>query len=213
MSTLLYLIRHGETPWNRDKIFRGSFDIELNKNGRAQAGQVAVALESVKIDAAYTSPLLRAAETAQIGLGGHDMAVATHDGLIDFDYGDWTGKSEDEVVRQWPKEHALWNSVPQSLRVPGGNTIAEVSKRSFAAVEEIAARHDGQTVALFSHRVVNKLMILACLELGLDRFGFIMQGNCCINQLERTNKGYVIHVLNDTSHMRDASTDLLTIDF
>ena len=213
MSTTLFLIRHGETAWNRDKIFRGSFDIELNENGRNQARLAAQALESRPIDAGYTSPLSRAAETARIVLESHQVTALSHEGLLDFDYGDWTGKPDIEVAQQWPAEHALWNSHPDQVRVPGGDTLEEVSARAFAALEQIAARHDNQTVALFSHRVVNKLLIMASMGLGLERFPFIIQGNCSINQLERIPEGYLIHALNDTSHMRNASAELLETDF
>ena len=68
-------------------------------------------------------------------------------------------------------------------------------------------------MALFSHRVVNKLLIMASMGLGLERFPFIIQGNCSINQLERIPEGYLIHALNDTSHMRNASAELLEADF
>jgi len=68
MSTTILLIRHGETAWNREKIFRGVYDIPLNENGRDQARQVARALKGREIHAAYSSPLSRAIETAQIAL-------------------------------------------------------------------------------------------------------------------------------------------------
>ena len=64
MSTTLLLIRHGETAWNREQIFRGVYDIPLNENGRAQARHLAEALAKREIDAAYSSPLSRAQETA-----------------------------------------------------------------------------------------------------------------------------------------------------
>ena len=213
MSTTLFLIRHGETAWNRDKIFRGSFDIELNENGRKQARLAAQALESRPIDAGYTSPLSRAAETARIILESHPVTPSPHEGLLDFDYGDWTGRQDNEVARLWPAEHASWSSRPHDVRVPNGNTLKEVFERAFVAMEQISARHDGQTVALFSHRVVNKLLIAGCMGLGLDRFPFIVQGNCCINKLERTAAGYMIHYLNDTSHIRNANAELLDADF
>ena len=213
MSTAIFLIRHGETAWNRGKIFRGKYDVELNENGRKQAGLAAGALQGRPIDAAYTSPLSRAAETARIALAGHDITARNHEGLLDMDYGDWTGIADSEVATRWPDEHNQWTTTPHEARIPGGETLAEVSRRSLATLEEIAAKHDGQTVAVFAHRVVNKLLVMACLDLGLERFPFIIQGNCSINEMVRTPAGYVIQALNDTAHMRNAGTDLLTADF
>ena len=65
MSTKILIIRHGETAWNRDRIFRGTCDIVLNENGKQQARLVAQALKGIRIDAAYTSPLSRAKEGAR----------------------------------------------------------------------------------------------------------------------------------------------------
>jgi broad specificity phosphatase PhoE len=213
MPTTILLVRHGETDWNREKIFRGVYDVPLNDNGRHQAGLVAKALRSQVIDAGYTSPLSRAVETASIALEPHNIRAKPHDGLIDFNYGDWTGKTEAEVARHWSDDHAAWNTHPDEARIPGGDTLQDVFERSFAVMEQIALRHDGQTVALFAHRVVNKLLVLGALGLTLDRFPFILQGNCCINKFVRVEGGYLIEYLNDTSHIRNAGGDVLEEDF
>ena len=224
MSTAILLIRHGETAWNRGRIFRGVRDIPLNENGRAQARLAAQSptLQSYgdgaaparrRVDAAYSSPLSRAVETAKIVLGPHGIEAAVHEGLKDFNYGEWTGLEESEVARKWPAQYARWSSEPHKTRPPGGDTLQEVFDRSFAALEEIALKHDGQTVAVFGHRVVNKLLVLGMLSLGLERFPFIRQDNCCISEFERAERGYIVVRLNDTSHIRQAGAELLEADF
>jgi broad specificity phosphatase PhoE len=213
MKTDLLIIRHGETDWNRETIFRGIYDIPLNEVGRQQARLAAGALKQEQIDAAYTSPLSRAAETAAIALVSHRLTATPSNGLTDFNYGDWTGLRDDVVAKRWPQEHAQWKERPHALRVPGGDTLDEVFQRAFGSMETIAAEHDGHTVALFAHRVVNKLLVLGALGSSLDRFPFILQGNCCINHFVRTDEGYLIERLNDTSHIRNAGTALIEADF
>ena len=213
MATTILLIRHGETDWNRERVFRGVFDIPLNSNGRDQARLTAEALGSDKIEAAFSSPLSRAVETASIILEPHGIDATLHQGLLDFNYGDWTGKKDLDVALRWPEEHALWNSRPHSLRVPGGDTLQDVFDRTFSAMEEIAKEYDGRTVALFAHRVINKLLVLGALGMNLDRFPFIVQGNCCVNKFVRTESGYIIEFLNDTAHIRNAGKELLPEDF
>jgi broad specificity phosphatase PhoE len=213
MSTTILLIRHGETAWNRGKIFRGVYDIPLNENGRTQARQLAKALASRQIDVAYSSPLARAKETAQIVLEPHGIEAVIHKGLTDFNYGKWTGLEDEVVARKWPEEHARWTTTPHDIRPPDGDTLKEVFDRAFGTVEAIAQKYDGQTVAIFAHRVVNKLLVLGMLTLGLDRFPFIRQDNCCLNEFERTGKGYTVISLNDTNHIRQAGTALLKADF
>jgi len=213
MATTILLIRHGETAWNRGKIFRGVYDIQLNENGYTQARQLAKALASRRIDNAYSSPLSRAKRTAQIVLESHEIEATVHEGLKDFNYGQWTGLKDEVVARRWPEEHNCWIATPHAIRPPGGETLREVFDRAFDIVEEIAQKHNGQTVAIFAHRVVNKLLILGMLTLELERFPFIRQDNCCLNEFEWTEKGYVVINLNDTSHLRQAGIDLLKADF
>lgn len=213
MSTKILIIRHGETAWNRGKIFRGTHDIPLNENGRQQARLAAQSLKDMEINAAYTSPLSRAKETAEIVTASHGISPEIHEGFIDMDYGDWTGKEDAEVAKLWPDEHAAWMSNPHTVRPPGGTTLEEIFDRSFSAMEELAGKHDGETIALFSHRVVNKLLVLGALSLGLERFPFIIQGNCCINEFERIEHGYLVRSINDVSHIRNAGTELLEADF
>ncbi len=213
MTATILLIRHGETAWNRGKIFRGTYDVPLNENGEKQAKFLAKALGSRQIDAAYISPLSRAQKTAQIVLENRGIDAVIDERLIDFDYGEWTGLEESEVARRWLKEHNLWISHPESVRVPGGNTLQEVYETAFSAMEEFASRHQNQTVALFAHRVVNKLLVLGAMGLGIERFPFIRQDNSCLNEFERTKGGYVICSLNDTCHIRQANIDVLTEDF
>jgi len=213
LSTTILLIRHGETAWNRARIFRGTHDVPLNDAGRDQARLVGKALRRRRIDAAYTSPLIRARETAELALSDQDISVVVDQGLMDFCYGDWTGLAEDEVACRWPDEYEKWISHPASLRVPGGNTLYELYRTAFGAMDQIASHHHEQTVALFAHRVVNKLLVLAALGLDPDRFGFIRQDNCCLNEFIRQDGGYVICALNDTSHLRQAGMDVLAADF
>ena len=213
MATDILLVRHGETAWNREEVFRGVHDVPLNENGRRQARLAAEALKSRRIQAAYTSPLSRATETAGIVLAPHGIEARVHKGLLDFDYGEWTGRKDADVAREWPAERAAWGARPHSVRAPGGDTLAEVFDRAFGAMEEIARNHAGEMVALFAHRVVNKLLILGALGLGLARFPFIIQGNCCVNEFERTEKGYVIRTINDVAHIRNAGAALLDADF
>ncbi|MFC1782715.1 histidine phosphatase family protein [Planctomycetota bacterium] len=211
--TQIILVRHGETAWNRQQVFRGTADMPLNENGRAQARLLGMGLRDRKIAIAYVSPLLRAVETAEIALGQRGVKIVQDERLKDFCYGDWQGLEEVEVKQRWPKEYESWVSRPESICVPGGNTLAEVFQAAFGAMEEIAAKHRGETVVILAHRVVNKLLVLGALGLGLERFSFIRQDNCCIDVFEWSEQGYVLVSINDTSHLHGHGVDLLAMDF
>jgi len=97
MGTTLYLIRHGQTDWNKSKIFRGRADVPLNERGCKEAQALSRHLEHVRATACYASPLSRTIETAGIVARPHSLEVKLDDRLIDMDFGEWQGKPEADV--------------------------------------------------------------------------------------------------------------------
>ena len=213
MATSIITVRHGETPWNRESIYRGTRDIPLNDNGRQQARLTAAALEKRSIDVAYTSPLSRAAETAQLTLEPHGIDAVADEALSDFDYGEWEGIQQNEVKQRWPAEYEEWMTRPHEAHPPGGTTLREVYDRGFGMMVEVARKHEGGTVALFSHRVVNKLLVLGALGLSLERFPYIVQGNCSYNEFVFEDGEFTIETLNSTVHMTEGGVEVLKADF
>ena len=213
MSTHILLIRHGETQWNKSERFRGTYDIPLNENGKAQANVLSQALKDRNISVACTSPLSRAVETAQISLADRNVQILVNDKLTDIDYGDWTGLTKMEVMKRWPKEYDAWTSHPDLAEIPGGEKLSDLFDRCCEFINEISKQYKGQTVAIFAHRVINKLLILGTMGLTLSKFLSIIQDNCCINELEFTEGGYIMRTLNDISHMKNAKIDFLGQDF
>lgn len=213
MAVTVLLIRHGETAWNRKKLFRGYHDIALNENGRAQGRDLGKALAARAVAAAYSSPLSRSLETAKIALKRRKIEPVVHPGLMDINYGEWTGLEESVVAGKWPEIYARWRAEPHKVRPPGGDSLNEIYDKAFGALRWIEERHEGETIAVFAHRVVNKLLILGMLSLGLERFNFIRQDNGCINEFQRVEAGYIVVRLNDTSHIRKSSGELLQEDF
>ena len=136
-----------------------------------------------------------------------------HKALLDFDYGEWTGKEESEVRREWPLEYEEWSARPHEARPPGGTTLREIFESCFPMMVDCAKRHEGGTVALFSHRVVNKLLVLGAMGLELQRFPFIVQGNCSISEFLVHDGEFTIETLNNTSHMVEGGVDVLDADF
>ena len=99
----LILVRHGETIWSRTQqhTFRGRFDIPLNDLGVKQAKAVGMLLRDKEIYQIYSSPLIRAVDTANEIARFHGLEVQIHDGFIDLDFGDWQGKLHEDVKKQY----------------------------------------------------------------------------------------------------------------
>jgi len=201
--TQIILVRHGQTPWNKDKIFRGSRDIPLNDQGREEARLAGEWLKGETIDAAYCSPLSRARDTGEAIARHHHLTVADLPGLTDLCYGDWEGVPLTEVKVKYADLYRQWETAPQTVRFPGGETLDEVKERSLAAVEWAVQRHPGQTVLLAAHRAVNKVLICALIGLDNSNFWRIGQDTTAVNRFDWNGTVWQIMALNDTCHLRE----------
>jgi len=210
--TRVVLVRHGRTEWNKGQIFRGTVDIPLDEQGRNEAACARDWLDAETFHAAYSSPLSRAVETAEIILEPHGTPVVMHDGLTDLNYGDWQGKPNEEVKRVYPELYQQWQTAPHTVVFPEGEGLNAVRHRSLAAVEEVVANHPGETVLLAAHRVVNKVLIAALLGLGDSHFWEIGQDTAALNEFVYQEGKWICRLMNDTCHLRDL-TDRVTTDF
>jgi len=139
---LLYLVRHGETDWNRARRIQGSTDIPLNETGREQARAAGLLLARRQWDAVYASPLSRAFETASIIARevGADTPVAV-EALVERHYGEAEGLEDTELNRRFPGESP----------VPGRETRTAVVERVLPALIDLAEQHAEQSIIVVSH--------------------------------------------------------------
>jgi probable phosphoglycerate mutase len=182
--------------------FRGRADVPLNETGLAQAEATGrrIASEWQPV-AVYSSPLSRAVKTAEAIAKRFYLSVQVHLGLADIDYGEWQGLTPEQVRERWPEIHTAWYNTPQLARIPGGETLYNLRVRGMAAVNEMAARHAGQTVILVGHTVINRIILLGVLSLGNERFWKLKQDTCAINVFDVEDGDYVLVSLNDTCHL------------
>ncbi|HPD16092.1 MAG TPA: histidine phosphatase family protein [Planctomycetota bacterium] len=199
----MILVRHGQTEWNRVERFRGRADVPLNDAGLAQAEATGrrVAAEW-RPAAVYSSPLSRALKTAEAIARHFGLPIQPHSGLLDIHYGDWQGLTPDEVRQRWPEIARHWYEAPHRARIPGGETLDDLRSRGLATVRELAACHDGATIVLVGHTVINRILLLAVMGLGNDRFWRLRQDTCAINVFEAEGDDFTVVSLNDTCHLR-----------
>ncbi len=208
MISRFILVRHGQTEWNRVERFRGQADVTLNETGLVEAAATGRRIAAEwQLTAVYTSPLSRAVVTAQAIAAPLDLPVLPLDGLADIHYGDWQGLTPEEARARWPDLIRAWYTAPATVQIPGGESLADLRERAMAAIRELAARHAGQTIALVSHTVVNRVILLAILGLGNDRFWRLRQDNCAINVFEAEGDDFTLVTMNDTCHLRGGLSD------
>lgn len=154
----LILIRHGETDWNKDHVFRGKKDMRLNATGILQADAVGDALADRVFEAVYSSPLKRAMVTATRVAKPHEMQVREAPDLSDINFGLWEGLTQTEVQERWPAIYKRWVEGPSWVKFPGGEGVRRAWKRVNSGLREILFLHGTGTIVIVSHRVPIKMM-------------------------------------------------------
>jgi len=162
----IILIRHGETDWNRGRRIMGHEPIPLNEKGREQIQLLREHLSSVHFDAIYTSPVLRARESAELLQGSQGSPLLEAPELAEIDYGEWVGKTFDEV-RVLPQFEA-YHRRPSEVIIPEGETFHDVMARVKQFFTRIRAEHEDMTIAAVSHADVIKAALIQHLTLPLD---------------------------------------------
>ena len=212
-ATRLHIVRHGQTDWNRDEIFRGRADRPLTELGHRQGAATAEALADVSLAAIYASPLQRTLDTAAPSAARHRLETIPEEGLIDIDYGAWQGISRTEVIERYPDLHRTWTESPHLVTFPDGEGLAHVRARVVPAVRRLAAAHAGAAIALFSHRVSIKVLICALLGLDDAHFWEIRQDPGAVNLVELDGDRVALVTMNDTCHLRALRTGGPVRDF
>jgi alpha-ribazole phosphatase len=144
-------VRHGETDWNLEGRYQGQSDVPLNDTGRAQAHLLAEKLHRRRFDAIYTSDLQRASETAGILGAALNLPIRCEERLREINQGEWEGYLVEVIKARFAELWKQRSADPAAVRPPGGETVAEVAKRVWAALDEIARSHPEGTVLIVSH--------------------------------------------------------------
>ena len=146
----LYIIRHGQTDWNIAKKIQGRQDIPLNERGHFQAQCLGKAMENRPITAVFSSPQIRAMETAIAVASPAGVPVIPVRDLMEINYGVWEGKTEEELLRDDRALYEAWWSHPAETAPPEGESINQVNERCRQAWKEIKPQLTGDA-AIVAH--------------------------------------------------------------
>ena len=200
----LYLIRHGETLWNRKKMYQGTTDVALSEKGLLQAKLTAERFKDVTLDGVYSSPLSRARTTAEGIAKARGLSVVTDERLSEISFGEWEGKNFEEIEARWPGMMETMFHDPEAMRLPGGETFAQARDRTVAAAEDIFSKGDGKSYVIASHGAAIRTLLCGLLDIPLIKCWNFDLDNASVTELHRFPDGMVIlHTLNDTVHLKD----------
>jgi broad specificity phosphatase PhoE len=199
-----YLVRHAATDNNRARPPRlqgRRTDPGLSDEGHQQAGRTGRALAGHPLDAVYSSPLLRARQTAQAIARPHGLTVQLAEGLIEVDVGDWEGRAWDEIQRADPEAYRLFTADAGVNPYLGGENLATVLARVIPAMEQLMADNLGRVVVAVAHNCVNRAYLTHLLNLPLARYRSIPQDNCGLNLIRYRDGKVKLVSMNVIGHL------------
>jgi probable phosphomutase (TIGR03848 family) len=196
-STLVLLVRHGQTPTTGKLLPGRAPGLHLADQGQQQAVAAAERIAAMpKVDAVYASPLERARETAApIGrvLG---QRVHVDRGLLECDFGAWTGAELAALMKK--PEWATVQRAPSTFRFPGGESFTEMQTRMVTAVDRLRAKHDGGIIVCVSHADPIKALVAHAMGTHLDLFQRIVISTCSVSAIAYSAGGPIVLTVNST---------------
>lgn len=197
--TRLLLVRHAVTADTGSVLTGRAPGVALSEEGQAQAKAVAGRLADLPVAAVYTSPIERTRQTAEALAEPHGLGVQMLDGVVEVEYGEWTGQKLVELAKT-----ELWRVVqaaPSRVTFPGGEALRAMQARAVEALDGVVARHPGELVAAVSHSDVIKAVLAHYTGLHLDLFQRLVVSPASVSALAfGTGPAYLL-TLNDTGSL------------
>ena len=187
----LYLVRHGETDWNKVKKIQGQVDIPLNQFGKHLAEETAEGLHDIPFDLCISSPLSRAYETARIILEGRDVPIITDARIGEMAFGEYEGKCCARDHWELPEDFQKFFDDPVGFRPgKGGESFADVKKRTGEFLESLYKKAEGVygNILITTHGAALAGILNNIRKEPLEKYwGIGVHNNCAVTEVEVKN--------------------------
>ena len=193
-------IRHGENEWTESHKLAGRTPgVHLNAYGRQQVEALGKRLAKAKLSAIYASPMERTIETAQAIAQHHKLGVKERQGLLEVDYGDWTGQKVKKLAKTstWPAIQFY----PSGGGFPQGERMYGMQTRFVQEINRLVIKHPGETIAVVGHADLIKAGVAHYLGMHFDLFQRIVISTASITTISFTPMGPRVVAVNDTNHI------------
>ena len=202
-----YLVRHGETKWNRNGRIQGHSDVPRNDRGRRQVKMLAKRLSNCSFSVVYSSDLSRATETARAIVEDAEMPVLTDPDLREFSYGEWEGLTLEEVETQYPRALAeRTGKGNNTFTAPGGEDTTHMLKRVRRFYTRTVERRDNaENILIVAHGGSIRALIVCLLGLTDDHFWSFRVDCGSLSVISNELDGRVLELWNDTNHLNSAA--------
>lgn len=190
----VFLLRHGETAWNKLGRVMGRTQVPLGADGVQQIQKIAPLVATLEPDAIYTSPLRRAVQTAKVVAAETKLPICKSEGLNEIAYGEWAGRYfedliDDELYRRFIKS-------PAKTILPGGETISDVQRRGLEVIEEAAQKIPGGRFLFVSHGDVIRAILCHYMKLPLNEYRRLRVDNGSLSALQTDRRWAEIKYVN-----------------
>jgi phosphoserine phosphatase len=198
----LFLVRHGETDWNKLGRFQGQNNIGLNDRGLAQAKDTARAAIAWKLSALYSSPLYRTMQVAEEISRLVGVSVIPETRFQELDLGELNGVTGEAMQSGWPQVYETWRNKPGIVVLPGGESLAQLQERAWQAVIDLVQAHTGDdTVAVISHNFTIRAICSKLLGMPLANFHRTYLSLGSVSVIESGQRGWRLLSYNSTCHL------------
>jgi broad specificity phosphatase PhoE len=207
-KTILYLVRHGATEANLaqpPRLQGRRHNPPLARAGVRQAEATRDFLAGRRLDRCYSSPLLRAVQTAAIVAAPHGLSPLPLNELTECDVGRWEGLDWQTIRFLDAENYERFRHSPGRHGYPGGESFADVQARVAAALDGLLERHAGEALLVLGHHVVNRTYLAGLLGLGPDQARVVTLDNCGISVVVRQGGETSVATLNASFHLQHAA--------
>ena len=196
-ETLVLFVRHGKTPTTGKVLPGRTAGLNLSQTGIDQATAAAERIAQLdKVAAVYASPMERTLQTAEPIAQSQDLEVEIESGLIECDFGDWTGAKLKDLRKKPEWETVLRH--PSGFRFPGGESFSEMQNRATGTISELVAKHANETIVAVSHADIIKALVACATGTHLDLFQRIVISPCSISAVLYNPSGPIVLTINST---------------
>lgn len=200
--TTIYLIRHAEAEGNVYRRCHGQYDSLLTNRAMDQLPYLADRFDEIELTAVYASDLYRARHTAKVIAGRKDLKVRVRRDLREIDMGGWEDRTWASLKRFEPEVFEKWSYTPWNCTIPGGESVMQAGERVYAALRDLARRHDGESIAVVSHGTAIRGVLALAHGLQPEQLNDLGWGdNTCVAKLEFDGEVCRPIYWNDASHL------------
>jgi broad specificity phosphatase PhoE len=190
----VFLLRHGETAWNKSGRVMGRTQVPLGADGIHQIKKIAPLVATLDLDAIYTSPLRRAVQTANVVAAGTKLPICRSEGLNEIAFGDWAGRYFDELIDN--ELYRRFIKSPATTLLPGGETISDVQRRGLKVIDEAAQKVPGGRFLFVSHGDVIRAILCHYMKLPLNEYRRLRVDNGSLSALQTDRRWVEIKYVN-----------------